>query len=333
MSNAMSPAPAPRPTVSVVLPNYNHAHCLPNCLRALLEQSLPADEIIVLDDASTDSSVEVIEAFAATHPVIRFYRNDRNHGVVYGMNRGIDLATGDYVLFAAADDEVRHTLFEKSMPLLAANPRAGLSCTIGDWREVTTGMNWHVGVGMSDVPCYFDPRQLLELERQSRLFIASHTAIFRRSALIEAGKFIPELNMHCDWFAMYITAFRYGICFVPEPLGISNIHPRSVYSSGVRAREDYRRVLRRMLELLDQKEYRDVAPPIRESGAMFIFGRPMLGVMLRRRDFRRYLNWTFLRKNLWHTFKVTMKQFTPAFLANLYFRLCGYRARSAQGRS
>jgi glycosyltransferase involved in cell wall biosynthesis len=55
-------------SMSVVLPNFNHAERLPCALRALLRQSLPPDEILVVDDGSTDSSVRVIEEFARQYP-------------------------------------------------------------------------------------------------------------------------------------------------------------------------------------------------------------------------------------------------------------------------
>lgn len=315
------------PKLSVVIPNYNHARFLPICLDAILEQSVPADEIIILDDASTDHSLEVIEAYAAKHPVIRVVRNEQNRGVVYGMNRGLELARNEYIYFAAADDQALPGLFEKSLRLLARNPQAALSCTIGDWREVESGLNWHVGVGMAPEPCYLGPDELVELERRGILFIASHTAIMRRQVIIEAGRFIPELKMHCDWFAMYVSSFRYGICFVPEPLGISNIHAASFYTRGVREREAYRQVLNRMLEYLVQPDYADAAAKVRQSGALFLFGKPMLKLLISEARFRRFLTPIFLRKNVWHILKVTAKRFTPGWVAELYFRLAGYRAR------
>ena len=58
------------PKLSVVIPNYNHAAYLPHCLQAVLRQSAQAMEIIVLDDASTDDSVKVIESIARQHPLI-----------------------------------------------------------------------------------------------------------------------------------------------------------------------------------------------------------------------------------------------------------------------
>src|SRR5882762_8012778 len=113
-----------RPTLSVIVPNYNHAQYLPVCLPAILNQSVPALEVIVVDDASTDNSVEVLKAFAQKYSSLRFYRNDQNRGVNYNLNFGLSVAKGDFVFFPGADDEVMPGLFEKSLTLLQQYPKA-----------------------------------------------------------------------------------------------------------------------------------------------------------------------------------------------------------------
>jgi len=316
------------PTLSVVIPNYNHGHLLPRCLDSILTQSVQATEIMIIDDGSTDNSVEIVEQWIKKHPSIRLLRNERNMGVVYTVNRALDLAAGDFVHFPAADDVVMPGLFEKSLNILAHHPRAALCCTIGDWREVGTGLNWHVGVGMADRPCYLSPTQIADLERKGRLFIASNTTISRREALIQGGKYNPELKWHCDWFLLYLAAFRHGICFVPEPLAVFNIYPDSYYKRGVRDQHAHRKVLRLMLDLLNRPDNRDVEPLIRESGALFQFGWPILQLVMSEPGYRKYLNPRFLRKNLWHITKLQLKKVTPAFAGNLYFRFAGYRARA-----
>src|SRR6266446_3649184 len=112
------------PTLSVVVPNYNHAKYLEVSLSAILRQSLKPLEIIVLDDASTDNSVEVIRRFAAQNPLVRLVQNEKNLTVVPNLNKGVDLARGEYVYIAAADDEVLPGLFEHSMALLGKYPQA-----------------------------------------------------------------------------------------------------------------------------------------------------------------------------------------------------------------
>jgi glycosyltransferase involved in cell wall biosynthesis len=313
------------PSLSVVIPNYNHAECLPICLNAMLEQSVQPKEILVIDDASTDKSLQVIQDYCRRYPVVKCLRNEKNQGVVYGMNRGLGLAEGDYVYFAAADDMVLPGFFEKSLRLLASYPQAALSCTIGDWREQASGYQWNVAVGMADRPVFIGPDEMVRLEKRDLLYIASHTSIIRKDALKEVGGFISELRWHCDWFAIYLAAFRYGICYVPEPLAVFNIHPASFYTRG-RKGEVHRQVIHQMLSRLNQPEFREAAERIRESGALYQFAWPILRAMLLQPGYRRFINGTFLRKNLWHILKLLMKGLLPAWVAQWYFRTF-YRAR------
>ena len=316
------------PTLSIVIPNYNHGQYLPAAVNAILKQSVQPAEVVIIDDGSTDNSVQIVEQLAAKHSVIRFYRNEQNRGAVFTLNRGIDLATGDYIFLSSADDEVMPGFLEKSLRVLAQYPQAGLSCTIGDWREVATGLNWHVGVGMADSPTYLSPERMIELERKGRFYIAGHTAVMKRTALIEAGKCIPELKMAVDWFNNYVIGFRYGICYVPEPLAVFNIHPNSYYKKSRRDPQLYREVLEEIMRRLTLPENRDVAERIREAGSLYSFASPMLKVLRSKPEYRRFITPTFLRKNLWHSTRLFLKKFTPAPIGNLYFKFAGFRAKT-----
>src|SRR3954464_2600182 len=68
------------PTLSVLMPNYNHAHYLPTSVGAILAQSYQPMEILILDDGSTDGSYSILEEFARLEPRIRLSRNERNMG-------------------------------------------------------------------------------------------------------------------------------------------------------------------------------------------------------------------------------------------------------------
>ena len=98
--------PRVKATVSAIVPNYNHAPFLAERLNSILRQTLPVSEIIVLDDASTDNSHEIIEAISAASPVpIHFVPNERNSGSVFSQwSKGISLAKGDFVWMCESDD-------------------------------------------------------------------------------------------------------------------------------------------------------------------------------------------------------------------------------------
>jgi hypothetical protein len=183
---------------------------------------------------------------------------------------------------------------------------------------------------MASGPCFLDQLRIVELEKRGKLYIAPNTSLIKRSALIEAGKFIPELKWHSDWFGFYVAGFRYGICFVPEPLAIFYVHATSYYSTGTRNKLVHRGVLERMLALLNSKDYQDVTELIRESGALYLFGRPMLRLLLSRPEYRRFITPVFLRKNLLRIVQLELKKVTPTFIGNCYLRMTGKRMRVSE---
>ena len=113
-------------SISVIIPNYNHSRYIVGQLDALAAQTLPPLEVIVVDDASTDDSVEVVERFAQRHPIVRLLRNERNLGVVATLNRGLKEARGELVYFGAADDLVAPCLIESAQSLSERYPQAGI---------------------------------------------------------------------------------------------------------------------------------------------------------------------------------------------------------------
>ena len=76
-------------TVSVLLCNYNDARYLPHSLSAICTQTRLPEEVIVLDDGSTDNSLEIIESFAERHPFVRVLKNETNRGLLYSINRAL----------------------------------------------------------------------------------------------------------------------------------------------------------------------------------------------------------------------------------------------------
>ena len=321
------------PTLSVIIANFNHGHCLPVAVNAILEESTQPLEVIIIDDGSSDRSVEVIQELARQHPVIKFHRNEQNKGVLFTQTRGINLAQGEYIALPAADDKILPGFLAKSLQVLAQNPQAGLSCTIGDWREEATGLHWHMGAGMAQTPSYLSPQQLVELERRGRLFIAGHTVIVRKAALLAAGGFRTATKYAADWYTYNLIGFKYGICVVPEVLAVNRITPNTFYLRSRRDKQADLQVMEDILRLWGQEEWQDAIGLMRSCGALYIWGYPMLKTLLGHREYRHYLTPTFLRKNLWHIIKRALKRTGPAWLVNLYCKLTDYRARPAEPKA
>ncbi len=308
------------PRISMVIPNYNHAHYLPRCLNAMLNQPVLPYEIIVVDDASTDNSLEVLRSFAERHPIIHVHPNERNVGTNLTVNRGLELAQGDYVGFPAADDEVLPGVFEHFTRILRAHPEAGGCSGLCEWRCTRTGLKWYVGTDMPRQACYLSPRELVDLAKRGRLGIAGQNAVFKKSALLEAGGYIPELKWYADAFCDLTVCFRHGMCHVPKVLSVFYLHPTSYYQSAS-GQTERRDTMERMLQLLESDRFADVAPLYAESGWLGGYGWQILKLVASHREHRRFLTCAFLRRAIRRTAEVVGRRFFPNWLARRCLQL------------
>lgn len=284
----------PEPRLSVTLSNYNHGHYLPEALTAICGQSRPADEIIVIDDASTDDSVDVIERFAKKYPHIRLIRNAKNMGPLHNSEILCDLATGDYLYSTAADDRVLPGFFERSLKMLRRHPSAAVCfsdpATFGEGRPFRCNSLRLSGAGE-----YFSPQALVQKLTERSFPIAGHTSIVRRQAWVEAGGLLPQLKWHSDWFMLWVLAFRHGACYVPEALASLRLSAQSYSASGRSQSAQHREVLRGILDLLDSR-FSDVAPSFAKSGVLASLDGRMVMELLKTRPHRRYLTLRLLRR-------------------------------------
>src|SRR5438132_6338784 len=94
------------PSMSVVIPNYNHGHLIEDALAAISRQTMPPSEVVVVDDGSSDDSVARLQSLLARMPWLRLHRHGDNRGVNAACNTGLGLVSGDFVVFSAADDRL-----------------------------------------------------------------------------------------------------------------------------------------------------------------------------------------------------------------------------------
>jgi hypothetical protein len=256
------------PKLSVILPNFNHAAFLPRCIEAVLDQSYTDLELVVIDDASTDNSREVIADYARRDPRVKFHVNPENRGVIATLNRALDLARGEYVFGAASDDYVLPGYFEKAMALFAAHPEAGIAlgqveCVDDDGRvRLVAPGPW------AEEACYLPPH---ELAPRMLLCGIPGPVIWRKEDFLAAGGYHADLRWHGDWFPLQVVAFRRGVCFIPERTSVVREAPES-YSQNQKRKKTQRLVLQTLLERVGSAEYRDVLWGFTASGIFRQFG-------------------------------------------------------------
>jgi glycosyltransferase involved in cell wall biosynthesis len=216
-------------TLSVVLPNHNHARFIPRAVAALLNQTPPPDEIIVVDDGSTDDSRAVIARLAADSPRLHVVLNGKNEGAVRAINRGLAEARGSYIYLAAADDFVSPGFFSLALATLRAHPGAGLFCGEAALTDGVTGRPLGIRPPVRPIPRagYVDPLHAQRLMLRSDNWILTGSSIFRREAIDQAGRLDESLGSFADGFLSRKIALTRGFCYAPATVATWWVLPDS----------------------------------------------------------------------------------------------------------
>jgi glycosyltransferase involved in cell wall biosynthesis len=205
-------------TLSVVMPNYNHAHYLADAIAGIAAQSRPPDEFLILDDGSTDDSLDVIAPYLQRFPFLRLIRHEQNRGVIAAHERLFAEARGDWLFAAAADDVRLPGFFARAVQMAEQFPQAGLVFGAVGMIDADGRRLGRIDVRRWQEPLYADPQRFLreylmvELPAHS---LCSGT-IYRREALQEAGGYRPDLGSWSDTFAFRAIGLRYGVCYLAD---------------------------------------------------------------------------------------------------------------------
>ena len=112
--------------VSVIIPVYNVAPYLGECLDSVLQQSLKDIEIVCVDDCSTDNSSFLLKKYAESDIRIRLFYNERNRDLSFTRNRGLKESCGEYVFFLDSDDALYDNEVLKELYIIAEQDDAEL---------------------------------------------------------------------------------------------------------------------------------------------------------------------------------------------------------------
>jgi glycosyltransferase involved in cell wall biosynthesis len=233
-----------RPTISVVIPAYNSASFVGEAITSVLTQTVPATEIVVVDDGSTDDTAAVAAAALERAPatirtqVIR----QLNGGVPVARNTGLLHSSGEFVTFLDADDLILPDHFRHVLECLAAHPEAVMAFadTVefdgdGDRPESVFVKSRDRRTAITAVPAACPDSRLLTSGLTASLlegnYIPNSTTVIRREALSRSGAFDPVFQIGEDR-DLYLRLSVLGpFVEVGVTTGRHRLHPSSVMAT------------------------------------------------------------------------------------------------------
>lgn len=203
------------PRVTVICLCYNQERFVKESIRSVLNQTYPDIQLIVVDDASTDNSVEVIKESIAEHPQIQFLTLPENSGNCKAFNKALSVAEGEYIIDLAADDVLLPDRVEKGvMALTQAGDSFGINFTDADWIAEDGS---HLYRHSDRFPHDTIPEGNIYKDLIRRFFICSPTMMFKREVIDSLGGYDEDLAY--EDFDFWIRSSRnFNYCYTPEAL-------------------------------------------------------------------------------------------------------------------
>lgn len=204
------------PLVSIVTPAYNCANRIGDTIRTILQQTYRNWELLIVDDCSTDNTIDVISEWIQKDARIKLFRQEKNGGASLARNRAIVESSGKYIAFLDGDDMWLPEKLEKQIKFMIEND---YYFTYSPYYIIADGES----MDLSKLPIRRCPEKLNYHELLKMNRIGCLTVIFDAE---KVGKItIPRLDKRND-YALWLTALRKGITAyrLNEPLAVYRSH-------------------------------------------------------------------------------------------------------------
>lgn len=255
--SAPAPMSPPQPqTLSALICNYNHARYLPDAIDAVLAQRRLPDELIIMDDGSTDDSSSVLQRYEH-YSWIKIVRKTKNEGYIKGINDLTALARGDFIHRGTSDDYMLPNFVSDLMEQAERYPKVGIvsgkmsNATEGSPARSVIGINgWSTG--------YKSPLQFRRyLEMSDPTCTLAPSTIFRREVVNELGRWRADLDIWDVSFTLQLAALRYGAAYVDAPVYTWVHRPAGWTRTTNKNAEKVQAMFARYYELMRSKEFKE----------------------------------------------------------------------------
>jgi glycosyltransferase involved in cell wall biosynthesis len=212
-----------QPLVSVVMPNYNNAKYVGISIVSVLEQTYKNIEIIVVDDGSTDNSLELIKSIEGQIKVI----STTNNGSASARNLGIKSSSGSIIAFLDSDDIWDSQKIEKQVSILLKNELDLVYCSGREFGERADEHVVHRAKFSGNCYPYFSKNPTVAI-----ISLGCSSAILKREVITKSGLFDEKFKGPAEDWDFFRRVCRYGnVDFIDEELVWYRIHDRNISRS------------------------------------------------------------------------------------------------------
>lgn len=223
------------PLVSAVIVNFNGGETVFRCISSFLEIAHPPLEVIVVDNASTDGSIELIEDKFSSDERVKIIRNHENLGHAEGCNRGAEVARGKYLVFLDQDIEIdkrkHHNGYwlQEMLKIMENDKSVGITQAKIVLERANSLMD-NVGLAVDAFGTWETPFGMKEskFDRNIEIFAASSgCSMVRKSVFDDAGGFDPDYFIYDEDtdLSHRVRLLGYKIIFVPTATAVHNGSP------------------------------------------------------------------------------------------------------------
>lgn len=183
------------PSVSVIIPTYNRAHTIERAVTSVLGQRFRDFELIVVDDGSTDGTVQLDILKPRSHPLLRLVRFEKNGGVSRARNAGVRESTGIWIAFLDSDDEWRRDKLSAQVAWTEQHP---------EFRIVQTREVWIRNGTRVNPPLTHEKKHGWIFEQSlQRCMVTPSSVLMQRTLFDEAGGFNESLPV-CEDYDLWL---------------------------------------------------------------------------------------------------------------------------------
>ncbi len=242
------------PEVSIIVPNYNHAEYLPQRLNSIFNQTYKDYEVILLDDASSDNSVEILKQHASHPKVSHFIVNKKNSGSTFKQwEKGLKLAKGIYIWIAESDDIAHPDFLYKTIEQFDNNDNISVVCVGSSF----INENDIIIEDQSIYNKYINRSGIKEIKEKLIYYNTIQNAsavLFKRNTYLKSIKNFTNFSYCGDWYFWSKILLTGNIIFLPEKLNLFRRHSNNVSFNAEKNGLLFKEGFQIFIELINKKD-------------------------------------------------------------------------------